>query len=81
MAFKIGDLVKLKSDGPKMTVEGVGDDSIMCVWFDNKKLLRAAFAEATLEDAGKLDEILAAIKEAEKNPPTVRVKWGSEKDS
>jgi uncharacterized protein YodC (DUF2158 family) len=41
MDFKVGDIVKLKSGGPKMTIEKFGTvnsnnaDGIHCVWFDN----------------------------------------------
>jgi uncharacterized protein YodC (DUF2158 family) len=38
MDFKPGDLVKLKSGGPVMTVEAVGDHygtpTVWCVWFE-----------------------------------------------
>ncbi len=34
-AWKIGDVVQLKSGGPKMTVNAHGDqDYCHCVWFD-----------------------------------------------
>jgi len=35
-AFKVGDVVMLKSGGPKMTVSFVSDESglIECTWFD-----------------------------------------------
>jgi uncharacterized protein YodC (DUF2158 family) len=37
--FAVGDVVKLKSGGPQMTVESLDNhDQISCIWFnDNKK--------------------------------------------
>ena len=33
--FKVGDIVQLKSGGPRMTVESVeATNSLFCVWFD-----------------------------------------------
>jgi uncharacterized protein YodC (DUF2158 family) len=52
--FTPGDLVQLKSGGPKMTY--AGDDTIgraICVWFDGPKHERQCFNHATLEKAGK----------------------------
>jgi uncharacterized protein YodC (DUF2158 family) len=49
-SFKVGDLVRLKSGGPTMTVDDTdkfGD--IECVWFAGKKLERDRFAPGTLE--------------------------------
>jgi uncharacterized protein YodC (DUF2158 family) len=41
MAFKIGDIVQLKSSGPRMTVTGLGNEasheSVSCMWFDGKQ--------------------------------------------
>jgi len=35
--FKIGDIVQLKSGGPKMTVIEVREENeILCTWFDEK---------------------------------------------
>jgi uncharacterized protein YodC (DUF2158 family) len=38
--FKVGDIVQLKSGGPKMTVTSIGNgsDMVECTWFgdDNK---------------------------------------------
>jgi uncharacterized protein YodC (DUF2158 family) len=37
MGFKEGDVVKLKSGGPKMTIERIdSDQSALCIWFDHK---------------------------------------------
>ncbi len=48
--FKKGDLVVLKSGGPKMTVDGYAwhgnyesYDTIICVWFDNSERRVAEF--------------------------------------
>lgn len=35
-AFAKGDVVILKSGGPKMTVREAYDDEIACTWFDEK---------------------------------------------
>lgn len=34
--MKIGDVVRLKEGGPKMTVEGRRDSKVACVWFDKR---------------------------------------------
>ena len=58
--FKQGELVKLKSGGPVMTVEAIGDKSfgggpgIICVWFEasgNEKPHRETFPPFVLEKA------------------------------
>jgi uncharacterized protein YodC (DUF2158 family) len=52
MEFNVGDLVKLKSGGPLMTVSEVDGDEVTCVWFpqaDYSELREADFADATLE--------------------------------
>lgn len=48
MPFEIGNVVELKSGGEPMTVEGVSEDSIDCVWFNGKKVERSSFNPATL---------------------------------
>ena len=49
--FKTGDVVKLKSGGPIMTVTNVaGTDAVNCVWFDNNnKESSGKYPEAALE--------------------------------
>lgn len=49
MEYKVGDTVLLNSGGEVMTVEGVSDELIDCVWFNGKKVERASFAPATLK--------------------------------
>ena len=40
-AFQVGDLVKLRSGGPKMTVQSVNDGQegqlVHCVWFEQEQ--------------------------------------------
>jgi uncharacterized protein YodC (DUF2158 family) len=56
--FKAGDVVKLKSGGPDMTIEGIGkygmaatDDSAKCVWFEKTKRMEDVFALPLLKPA------------------------------
>ena len=56
--FKPGDLVKLKSGGPVMTVDTVEDSFVVgywCEWFAGKKLDRANFSETSLLAATEED--------------------------
>jgi len=51
--LKKGDVVKLKSGGPKMTVQGLGEylgveDGVLCVWFDDKGKHSEVFERASL---------------------------------
>jgi uncharacterized protein YodC (DUF2158 family) len=50
MAFKVGDIVRLKSGGPKMTVTKVVGDRIHCEWFnDDNKVDFKVFPPEALE--------------------------------
>lgn len=59
MEFQAGDVVRLRSGGPAMTVENVGEQymstevSVWCVWFErvgNKQVVqRDTFPPVTLE--------------------------------
>jgi uncharacterized protein YodC (DUF2158 family) len=57
MEFEEGDRVRLKSGGPTMTIEGVNDEDLSCVWFDkvgNKQVVqRGSFRPVVLEVAPK----------------------------
>lgn len=54
-AFKPGDQVQLKSGGPVMTVENVGDYSpgpnpgVVCIWFSNMEVMTRVFSPETLD--------------------------------
>jgi uncharacterized protein YodC (DUF2158 family) len=52
MKIKVGDVVSLKSGGPKMTVEGIKNKKIKCRWFDNinERGYCDVFVEQTLKE-------------------------------
>jgi uncharacterized protein YodC (DUF2158 family) len=62
MAFNSGDVVRLKSGSPAMTVEKVGQingkDAVFCTWFENNKQQRGHFSPAALE-AGQAGPVIA----------------------
>lgn len=47
--MKKGNVVKLKSGGPKMTVKGMGGPYWICSWFDGVELREGQFSEEQLE--------------------------------
>ena len=48
-----GSVVQIKSGGPKMTVEGVADNLVLCVWHtDNGALAVHRFMPTTLNVVG-----------------------------
>ena len=48
--FEIGQIVRLKSGGPKMTIKGADADAWACQWFDrNGKLHNDTFPEDMLD--------------------------------
>ena len=70
MDFKAGDLVKLKSGGPVMTVQSVGDQygepMVWCVWFEKigpKQTKQVdTFAPAVLEAAAPGGFAMAQVR-------------------
>jgi uncharacterized protein YodC (DUF2158 family) len=53
--FSVGDVVQLKSGGPKMTIDTIGKfgmgstrDQAKCVWFEGTKRLEGLFELQTL---------------------------------
>ena len=51
--YKTGDLVKLRSGGPVMTVQSLNSDLVRCLWFAGKKLEEGYFQVESLEPADK----------------------------
>jgi uncharacterized protein YodC (DUF2158 family) len=56
--FKPGDVVQLKSGGPKMTIKGIGkygfaasEDNACCVWFEKTTRKEEIFELATITKA------------------------------
>lgn len=48
--FKSGDVVVLRSGGPRMTVRSRTEEGeLFCNWFDGRELRGSTFAEVTLE--------------------------------
>ena len=49
--FKVGEVVRLKSGGPKMTVMQLGTSGLgyQCQWFSGSKLSTGFFPEENLE--------------------------------
>lgn len=55
--FQLGDVVMLKSGGPKMTIKDIGDYSLhgggnpgaACAWFDGVKPMKEVFPLSSLE--------------------------------
>jgi uncharacterized protein YodC (DUF2158 family) len=53
MELQIGDVVKLKSGGPWMTVEKIEGDAVSCIWFpdNNAAVTRSFHKEVLLKEA------------------------------
>jgi Uncharacterized small protein len=44
-----GDLVKLKSGGPRMTVDNIAQSGVYCTWFDATGRQEACFSSEALK--------------------------------
>lgn len=49
MELKAGDVVRIKSRGPSMTIDELVSTSAGCVWFEGSVLHKGRFALETLE--------------------------------
>jgi len=64
--FKTGDIVKLKSGGPQMTVKEYLENEVNCQWFDESKVRDEKFFEDSIELSPRrieasLDEIISLL--------------------
>jgi uncharacterized protein YodC (DUF2158 family) len=66
--FQKGDVVQLKSGGPTMTVQDIGDftssgieDGVLCVWFDGKKKYSEVFDRSVLRQDTRPQARFSAI--------------------
>jgi uncharacterized protein YodC (DUF2158 family) len=53
--FKVGDTVRLKSGGPIMTIQDIGEGLASCIWFERTKREGGSFVIATLEHAERMN--------------------------
>jgi uncharacterized protein YodC (DUF2158 family) len=54
--FKVGDVVELKSGGPRMTVQSVEEDgTTRCLWFVANELKSGSFPQGVLDESGHRD--------------------------
>jgi len=51
MRFKVGDVVRLKSNGPAMTIDEIAGTQAHCVWFNGTVLSSGYFEMAALDVA------------------------------
>jgi uncharacterized protein YodC (DUF2158 family) len=57
--FNVGDIVKLKSGGPNMTVDNASSSRIICTWFEGLILHTAEFDQGALEKVTAKDPDLS----------------------
>ena len=51
MNFAVGDVVRLKSGGPRMTVLSANGEDVQCVWFEGSTRVQGHFTQAGLKMA------------------------------
>jgi uncharacterized protein YodC (DUF2158 family) len=55
--FNVGDVVRLKSGGPNMTVNNASSSMIMCTWFDSSNVYHHRYF-----NQGALEKVAPAEK-------------------
>ena len=57
--FEVGDLVRLKSGGPNMTVDNASSSRITCVWFEGEQYNMRNFDQGAIEKVPAKDSDLS----------------------
>jgi uncharacterized protein YodC (DUF2158 family) len=58
--FNVGDVVKLKSGSPDMTIDNASGSRIICNWFEGLILHTAEFDQGALEKVTPAEKIATA---------------------
>ena len=68
--FKVGDVVQLKSGGPKMTVASTKSNAagILCTWFDESDVKSSRFPKEALQSAKKAPKKAAPKRQRRRLP-------------
>ncbi len=53
--FKIGDIVVLNSGEPEMTIRSLEGKSVLCTWFDGKKIAMNYYPAPTIRKVVRPD--------------------------
>jgi uncharacterized protein YodC (DUF2158 family) len=51
--FNVGDIVKLKSGGPNMTIDGHHGSQLLCIWFTDGHVQYRDFDQGAIEKVTK----------------------------
>lgn len=55
--FEIGDVVELRSGGPRMTVHGlVSDGDVVCQWFESSEVHEGNFPKEVLKKVEQVED-------------------------
>ena len=60
--MNVGDIVRLKSGGPVMTVDSVDQGTAYCVWMKDETPMSRSFSIAALEAAKPTDPYATGMK-------------------
>lgn len=65
--FKVGEVVKLNSDSPLMTVLSIDGNDVKCAWSVKEDIKEKVFPAAALTKAGILPKIISLIEQEERD--------------